>query len=148
MPAHRIYLRGPWPYTPLAIVQHCGGDASPLPAPGIARMPASWQSLFGDYRGNVLFQRKFNRPSNLEDNERVLIVFEAVRGDGTVILNGHLLGSIGTSNAPQQFDVTSLLQGHEVLVVDLTFSERLQDPMPGGLFAPVVLEIVRSVNIP
>lgn len=150
LPAHRIQLRGPWGFTPISIAGN--GDRTTeqrrgdMPPAGIARLPASWQSVFGDFRGRVRFERKFHRPSNLEADESVWLVFEAVGGDGQATLNGQRLGTIYAGDEPQRFDITNVLRGDEQLLVELEFTNSSAEAMPGGLYAPVFLEIVHGIH--
>lgn len=103
-------------------------------------MPASWQSLLGDFRGRVLFRRKFHRPTNLEPGEIVWLEFAGVGGTGAVRVNGHSVGTLKNGIPPQRLDVTSVLVGNDELSVELEFTSR--DPQTvGGLYGSVTLEI-------
>lgn len=150
VPAHRIQLRGPWGFTPLSAAGSGAGNPPTelgqpgMPAAGIAKMPASWQSLFGDFRGRVRFERRFHRPSNLEADESVWLVFEAVGGEGQASINGQLLGPLHTNDQPQRFEITKALQGDEHLLVELELTDGSDNPAAGGLYGPVFLEIVRN----
>ena len=48
---------------------------------------------------------------------------------------------IGPDAATARFDVTGLLRTNNELQVDLDFTGPAESASPGGLFAPVVLEI-------
>jgi hypothetical protein len=105
------------------------------------RLPAPWQELFGSFRGRACFRRKFHPPSNITSTDRLTIVFDGVGGAGPVSLNGRQLGSIGPDAETARFDVTGLLRTNNELQIDLEFTGSADDPSPGGLFAPVALEI-------
>jgi hypothetical protein len=144
--SYRILLRGPWECEPLA---RAGRDAAgvlvwtagPLPAAGTVRLPASWQDLFGDFRGRVRFRRRFHPPSNIERSDRLSIVFDAVGGTGAVTLNGYALGALDTTAGNVSFSVTGQLQINNELVVELEFTESGAQAPPGGILGPVALEI-------
>jgi hypothetical protein len=144
--AYRILLRGPWECEPLARAERDGTGAlvwtsDPLPAAGTVRLPASWQDLFGEFRGRVRLRRRFHPPSNVEAGDRLAIVFDGARGTGPVALNGRGLGQLGSAGGITSFDVTGLLQVNNELAVELEFTETGEESPPGGIFGPVALEI-------
>ncbi len=110
-----------------------------LPPPTTVRLPASWQDLFGSFRGCVCFRRKFHRPSNIGAGDRLAIVFDGVGGAGTVTLNGRSLGSIESGAVTARFDVTGLLRSNNELQVDLEFAGPAADASSGRLIRPVAL---------
>jgi hypothetical protein len=133
--AHRMHLKGPWQYRLL----DSDANANPTAAKGRIKLPAAWQDCFADYRGSVRYERHFNCPTNLDPHERVYVVFEEIGGEATIRLNETLLGNAGGGPGPFEFEIKSLLQPRNLLVVDVAFhggNER-----PGGLWAPVALEI-------
>jgi hypothetical protein len=144
--AYRIFLRGPWQSEPLV---RAGRDAegklvwtdTGLPRAATARLPASWQDLFSDFRGRIRFRRRFHPPSSIEPGDRLFVVFDGVGGTGPVALNGHSLGRIEATTGPARFEVTGLLQVNNELVVDLEFTDSGAAAEPGGLFETVALEI-------
>jgi hypothetical protein len=141
---YRILLRGPWQAEPLNRAELDDGatinsSTTKLPAPTTVRLPASWQELFGSFRGRIRFRRKFHPPSNIGAADRLAIVFDGVAGTGPVSLNGRAIGSIEPGAGTARFDVTGLLRTNNELQVDLEFTS--PGAAPGGLFAPVVLEI-------
>lgn len=143
---YRILLRGPWQIESLSEAQQDRratriAPAPQLPAPGTVRLPASWQELFGSFDGRIRFRRRFHPPSNIDAADRLAIVFDGVSGAGPVSLNGRLLGSIESGAGTARFDVTGLLQTNNELQVDLEFTGPATGTSPGGLFAPVALEI-------
>lgn len=134
--AHRMHLKGPWQYRLL----NSASAANVPAAEGRIKMPASWQDCFADYRGGVRYERHFNCPTNLDPHERVYVIFEEIGGDATVQLNDTQLGTAGGGPAgPFEFEIKSLLQPRNLLTVDVVFQGG--NEQPGGLWAPVALEI-------
>jgi uncharacterized protein with NRDE domain len=143
---YRIFLRGPWECEPLARAERDAAGAiswstTDLPAPSTVRLPASWQDLFGSFRGRARFRRRFHPPSNITSGERLYIVFDGLVGVATVSLNGRLLGNVAPPERSSNFDMTNLLEVNNELEVDLVFIDFAVDASPGGLFGPVALEI-------
>lgn len=128
---HRINLKGPWEY------EAAGGSPR-----GRVTMPADWQSLFDAAVTRASFRRTFHKPSNLDPNERVFLVLDAVGGTGTIALNGKPAGELTDSDRPQRFDVTDALQPFSELVVDLSVAPGYDGP--AGLHGVVALEIESS----
>jgi beta-galactosidase/beta-glucuronidase len=132
MATHRIHLKGPWELE------------SPDPtSTGRVTMPADWQSLFGTAAGRAVFRRRFHSPTNLEPDDRVWLVFDGVGGQGTVRINGEDVGRLQSSDQPQRFDIFATLQPFNEATVELEFDPATA-ATPGGLFAPVALEIESS----
>lgn len=102
-------------------------------------MPAGWQDLFGDWTGRARFTRRFNRPTNLEPHERVLIVLEHPVGRADVQLNGRTLGTAQHGEESARFDVTGILRPMNVLVIDVEVNS--QHARAGELWEAVVIEI-------
>lgn len=143
--AYRIYLRGPWESRPLARAERDAGgvrvwSAAGLPPAGNVRLPASWQHLFGDFRGRVCFRRRFHPPSNVTAADRLSIVLDAAGGTGTVSVNGRCLGTFDGRARSAAFDMTGLLSINNMLEIELEFTQPGAE-CPGGLHAPVALEI-------
>ena len=131
MATHRIQLKGPWD------VRRLDEDA---PAARVF-MPTSWQEIFDTATNRAEFRRKFNQPTNLEDHEQVWIVFDGIRGEGSVRLNGGDLGSIALTRSTAEFDITKQLALHNELVVELAFRADSNSDALGGLWGLVALEI-------
>lgn len=135
---HRINLKGPWEFQPLF-----ASPATPdleLPGRGTVKFPSAWQDFLGDFRGRTRFFRPFNRPTNLDAHERVDLVLDGVGGAAVVRLNQLPVGEIPDSEHTARFDITSLLQLHNVLEIDVEWVGTRDEQ--GGLWAPVALEIV------
>lgn len=124
---YRIRLAGPWEYRLL--------DQTP-PVAGRMTIPCHWKgSEAGRMTGPVRFMRRFGRPRQLDDHERVWLTFAGVGGTAAVSLNGALLGRQDGEEGPFEFPVPTLLRARNELVVDLEAAER------GGLWGEVALEI-------
>jgi hypothetical protein len=122
-----------------------------LPPATQAKMPADWSKAFGpEFLGRVCYRRTFQKPTGLEEDQRVWLVVEPARSRGTVSLAGELLGSVRFGESPGRYDVTDRLREHnnlEILVEHpwldaVTFSDDDDTTRPaGGLVGEVRLEI-------
>ncbi len=147
---HVIRLRGPWELEPVARFGGCGE----LPAGGRTRVPGDWGELLGDdFAGRVRYTRRFNRPTNLEPDERVWLVVAAVDHQARLALNGQPFAELSTGAAAARDDITPLLRLHNVLEIEVTLpAETYHDRTargdragkPGGLVGEVRLEIERA----
>jgi hypothetical protein len=73
------------------------------------------------------YRRRFNRPTSLDEWERVTLEIDRITHPGSVSLNGAPLGRFD----PNSFftaDVTAMLQPANELVVGLASGEPLADP--------------------
>ncbi len=144
---HVIRLRGPWELEPVARFD----DARALPAGGRTRVPGDWSELLGrDFVGRARYRRRFNLPTNLEPDERVWLVVEAVDHQARLDLNGRPLAEMSTGAKAQRHDITPLLRLHNVLEIEVTLpAEAYHDRQArgpragqsGGLVGEVRLEI-------
>jgi beta-galactosidase/beta-glucuronidase len=146
-PIHRMHLKGPWGYEwlegPHALhdpPKSPSSEDSPLLAESRVRMPSSWQSAFGDTYGCIRFSRRFQRPTNLDDNERVHVAFDGIGGRAEVSLNGQVIGRLSNTPETTSFDITAMLKVSNELSVELLFASD-DSPSPGGLHKPVAIEI-------
>jgi hypothetical protein len=127
---HRIRLRGPWQVQPLNSAE----PGTPLPGPLTMRLPGRLgDTALHGFRGLVRFRRAFGYPGRIDAGERVWLTFAGVEGRAAVDLNGRHLGDVGGAG---EFDVTSLLQQRNVLLVDVQC-----DSPAGGLSDEVALEV-------
>lgn len=153
---HAIRLRGPWQYEPLArTVLLPDGTTEPepgeLPPPGRIIIPSDWgETLGADFRGRVKFLRRFNRPTGLDPLHRVFIVIEQIDAFGCVSLNEASLGEIPAVASQTQFEITKLIQPHNILCIEVELprtspesdlSHRRDQNQPGGIIGEVRLEI-------
>jgi hypothetical protein len=90
------------------------------------------------FEGPVRFRRRFGYPGRIDAHERVWLTFEGVAGEAEIRLNGHTLGRRSPSEQGEasEFDVTSLLQARNELIVDLIGAVG-----QGGLWGEVALEV-------
>lgn len=121
---HRIRLRGPWECEPVfRYAPSAAGikqSTEQLPGPLRMTMPCLWnEGGLQDFAGKVRFRRRFGYPGRIDEGERVWLHFAAVIGNVVVSLNGEMLGKFGTENCPEEYDVTSLLQPRNELVVEV-----------------------------
>ena len=134
---HWINLKGPWGFQPLE-----GESPGVLPAAGTVKFPAAWQSFLGDFRGRTLFTRTFNCPTNLDAHERVNLLLDGVSGRARITLNGEFVGAIDNPSPPVRFDITQRLELHNQLQIEVHWEGAADQP--GGLWAPVALEILSN----
>jgi hypothetical protein len=104
-------------------------------------MPATWRSLFGDAAGTARFRRSFNRPTNLGADEQVYLILDGIGGRADISLNGNHLAVVVETMFSAEFEVTRLLEPSNVLLIELAFDPAEHPDRPGGLWAPVALEI-------
>jgi hypothetical protein len=120
---HVIRLRGPWHREPLV-----------RDGPEDSRRPAR-------------YSRRFNRPTNLDPEESVWLVLEGVDVEAEIALNGRSLGKVGEASDTTRFEITAMLEAHNMLSIDIPL--RLADNCvsPGNRELPageVRLEISRA----
>lgn len=137
---HRIHLKGPWVIERLSLVPN-DAESSTAKKQERVTMPIAWGDAFGAVSGRVRFRRAFHCPTNLADSDVVWIVFDGVGGHGIVSVNGSEIGTLKSSRSLQQFEMTPLLKPFSELVVDLEYAWDESASIPGGLFAPVAIEI-------
>jgi hypothetical protein len=145
MNVHRIHLRGPWEVQPLArAVLNADGTvqwSEDVQPPFTVTMPADPAEYLGDFRGRVLVSRRFNRPTNLEPDERVWVCFPNTRAAGTARVDGIEIGRFQPSGRAAEFDLTGALKASNVLTVEIESTAK--DVAP-GIFGAVALEIRRA----
>ena len=142
---YRMHLKGPWEFQWLSRVGECL-DAR---RPGVLldgdriKMPASWQDAFGAATGRVVFSRRFQKPTNLDDEEQVHVAFDGIGGAALIRLNDQPIGELTDVSETKSFDVTAHLKPTNVLSVEVSFEGRDQ---PGGLWGAVAIEIHNQVS--
>ncbi|MGD9854935.1 MAG: hypothetical protein AB7U20_08280 [Planctomycetaceae bacterium] len=146
---HWIRLRGPWEVA--WMTPPLDDAARSEVASGKIRLPAEWRDLFGHRVGTARFSRRFQRPTNLDDEERVIVTLCEVRCAATAKLNGlpliPLAIPIGDpASAPSEealsFDITGQMLATNQLELELTVTTTELTTGACGLWKPVFLEII------
>ena len=147
---HRMNLKGPWDYEwldgPHSIGEadsnsHATSKNEFLLAHSRVRMPSSIQDAWGEVTGRVRFQRRFQKPTNLEEHERVHIAFDGFGGQAAVSLNDEPLIELADLAEPRTIDVTDRIGQSNVISVELTWNAAECSSEKGGLWKPVAIEI-------
>lgn len=128
---HRIRLRGPWDYEPLAL----SPEGQPLPPAGRMNMPCHWaDGGLPGFAGRVRFRRRFGYPGRIDPHERVWLTFGGATARAEVALNGAPLGR--HEGGPFECEVTELLRPRNELVVEVEGPAET-----AGLWGEVALEV-------
>lgn len=111
----------------------------------VIRLRKPWRCQLG--AGQVTCRRGFNRPTGLDDGERVWLIVDGVRGAAQLTINDGPLGAVAAGVPSGGWDMTDLLQSHNELAISIA----CDDPaaalaagpaaLPGDLIAEVRLEI-------
>jgi hypothetical protein len=129
---HRIRLRGPWECEPLA---RTGGDARPVPQPRRITLPGRWaDGDLANFRGGLLFRRRFGYPGRIDDYERVWLTFHNAMAGLQIRLNGECLGKSSGAGL-DEIEVTALLQDRNELTLEVN------NPESCTLWDEVALEV-------
>lgn len=135
---HSMRLKGPWEYdwvSPQLSEETLGCALS-----GTVSVPASWESCFGKTPGTVLWSRRFQKPTNLETTERVMIAAPTLAGIRAVRVNG---ASLPLDDQPERgfrFDVTEALRPTNLLQIEMTCDSESEVPHR-GMTEPALIEI-------
>lgn len=149
---HKIRLHGPWHYEPLAFTELTASGESldlpgSVPSAGTMKIPADWSASLGaDFRGRVLYKRRFGRPTNLDVNERVDLVIEQLHGFAIVRVNGEDLGEIKIGDSDSRFELTDRLQPNNELQLEINHPLGSCEGLCGGIPGDVRLEIYEVVT--
>jgi hypothetical protein len=130
---HRIRLRGPWDYEPLA---YSSPERYLLPPAGRMNVPCRWaDGGLAGFDGRVRFRRRFGYPGRIDAHERVWLTFDGADARAEVTLNDTALGG-HRGEGPFEFAVTELLRPRNELVVEV------EGPAESaGLWGEVALEV-------
>jgi hypothetical protein len=124
---HRIRLRGPWEYEILSGAQ---------PSSGRLTLPCRLQDTgLAGFHGEIRFRRRFGLPRQLDEHERVWLVFQGVVQPMKLSLNGLHLAAV-PQTAGFEIEVTNRLQERNVVDVEM---ENIKPPI--GLWEEAALEI-------
>lgn len=128
---HRIRLRGPWDVLWLKT----SGSEEPTPMSGALRMPVSWNAAFGRRAGRVRLTRHFNRPTGIDDGERVWLEI-AIGVPAHVAMNGLPLGEVVAGTV--RFDVTDRLEEYGRVEIEFDRPEYSDGEQPIAEVALVI----------
>jgi hypothetical protein len=130
---HRIRLRGPWDYEPLA---YSAPQRHPLPPAGRMSVPCRWaDGGLAGFAGRVRFRRRFGYPGRIDAHERVWLTFAGASTTAEVSLNGAPLGR-HEGVGPFEFEVADLLRPRNELLVEVEGPAET-----AGLWGEVALEV-------
>jgi hypothetical protein len=159
-PRHRIRLRGPWQVKPIVWLELSDeltlreSTDRPLPPSGMVKVPGDWGSLLGnEFRGRVVFTRRFGRPLNLDPTAPMELTLDGVDARAELWLNNKPLGEIPWGSFSGQFPLpVPLLSRNELRIqvdcpaMGAELARRLRPAdrvdQPGGLFADVTLDFL------
>ncbi|MGC1272305.1 MAG: hypothetical protein WBC44_01255 [Planctomycetaceae bacterium] len=109
---HRIRLRGPWDFE----WSSPPSDTATNDSNGTLRLPTTWNDAFGGSNGTVRLSRRFNRPTGIDDGERVWIELDVSR-PSLVSFNEMRVGRIEPGIA--RFDVTDRVTIHNRIALEI-----------------------------
>lgn len=135
---HQMRLKGPWDY--LWKAPEFTADQLGAPIEGRHKVPVLWSDCFGDRTGLVVWSRRFQKPTNLETTERVMIAAPELEGVGGVCLNGHSLPLDDQPATGFRFDITEALQPSNILEIEI-HCESEEQTLSRGMTEPAIIEI-------
>ena len=135
---HEMRLKGPWEYcweSPDVTETQLGCALS-----GRVKVPVTWSECFGEQAGIVVWSRRFQKPTNLDTTERVMIAAPQLAGVIEVRLNGTSLPHDEQPQIGFRYDVTELLEPSNMLELSMECpSEEQTESL--GMTEPAVIEI-------
>ncbi len=149
---HKIRLRGPW-QAALLRADHLDQPAVNLVVGSKIRLPihTNWrdgpggQWLGPDFRGLVLLERSFGRPTGLDESQQVWLVVEAPHQHGSITLNESPLGKFQAGDPSFSAPIRFVMQARNCLQIQVEFSDdssrRSANTAANGLLGEVRLEI-------
>jgi len=135
---HIMRLKGPWEYvwlSPKLTFEDLG-----RPLAGTVKIPATWEDCFGKTPGTVQWSRRFQKPTNLDPTERVMIAAPTLAGVRAVRINEASLPLDDQPEAGFRFDITEALQATNLLQIEITCDDESDAPQR-GMTEPAVIEI-------
>ncbi len=143
---HTIRLHGPW----TARVLSCQNGGDPAASESRHHIPSDWDDWLGvSFRGRVEYRRRFGLPTQLEPDQDIWLVFEAVDFEASFALNEIELGTMRLGDDPFRVEISSQLQqsNHLKVVIDLPLEvdRGERNSVAGGLIGSVRLEIAESL---
>lgn len=135
---HSMRLKGPWEYAWKS--PELDEDSLGRPLSGTVKIPASWEDCFGKTPGSVTWSRRFQKPTNLETTERVMIAAPGLSGVTSVRINDLSLPMDDQPETGFRFDVTEALQPTNQIHIEMTCSSE-SEVVDRGMTEPAVIEI-------
>ncbi len=145
-----VNINGNWLFTK----ENVGFEAAVSKANEKINLPHTWNAVDGQdgggdyYRGTCFYVKEFNRPE-MESDQEVYLEFNAVNSEAKVMLNGKELGSHDGGYSRFRFNITSLLQDKNTLIVSVcndinpkVYPQRADFTFYGGIYRDVNLIIV------
>ena len=124
----------------------CKSDPALIGLKKRVHIPSDWGSWLGDeFRGTVSFARRFGRPTQLADHQKVWLVVEQVDEIGAVKLNENPVGEILFGQEPLRREIKDQLLPRNLLTIEISVLGDQRSPsrvhVAGGLIGSVRLEI-------
>ena len=125
------------------------GQGEDYPSECRLHSPSDWGDWLGhSFRGRVEYRRRFGLPTQLDPDQAVWLVFEAVDFEASISLNEKELGTMQLGDDPFRVEIGNRMQksNHLKVVIDLPAEADRgeRNSMAGGLIGSVRLEIATS----
>jgi len=137
-----MQLKGPWKYQWIG----AANSVSEVNLAGHIKLPDGWDNLFVQHSGQVRLSRRFGKPTNLEQEEAVFLIFEQTTGLVQIFLNEQRLDWTVDNQSTRACNITGLLQENNYIDADFDVAWKTERPAP--LFNMVCLEIRPSYYQP
>ena len=114
------------------------------------KIPSDWSDALGStFRGKVLFQRHFHKPTGLEDGDCIRIRIGQVNALAEIFLNHEAIGSVSFECGSTAFEIEDKLEPRNLLeiLVDLPLVDKESanlitlEGFSGGITGEVQIEI-------
>mgnify|MGYP001818302944 CR=1 FL=1 len=136
---HSMRLKGPWHYAWL--FPELSAEELGCPLSGTVKIPTAWEKCFGKIPGVVQWSRRFQKPTNLDVTERVMISAPTLPGVRAVRINQALLPLDGQPAEGFRFDITEALEpANNLLQIEMTCDSESEVP-DRGMTEPAMIEI-------
>ena len=119
MTNHRIRLRGPWEVQWLGAVSTEDAENGQPQQRERVHLPADWEQLIAGRSGRVRLTRRFHKPSGLEPEEEVALVFDDLPARTTISLNAEQVGQLASRTAGERIVVTERLHPVNTLEIEM-----------------------------
>jgi len=148
---HTIRLHGPW----IAKVLFVDPCSDPQNLPDLdqdhrCKIPSDWSDWLGpSFRGRVAYRRSFNRPTQLDPDQKVWLVVEEVDFRAEIFLNDQRLGQTTLGEDPFRAEIHNQLAVANLIRIEIEKPNRAscdsRAELAGGLIGSVRLEIEEPV---